>query len=309
MTIAAGFVCQSGVLLCTDSLLSAEQMAYYDKKMVPICGHDYTAIFAFSGDPKFCVSTARQCETVLNRYCGSDRSTQQIVELVTKVWFREFKKGMPRTEYEGYSVVAAIWTRRNGMAELFSSARESFGEVSRGFQCIGAGELTANYVIGNSGFGIGTLESVATSTAIAAVERAKWFSPSTCGGDTVLIKLCDDGTVFAYGKKQIETVEEAYRHFDKSVRDLFLSYSLFSGQTNIRGLFLCALSDFSQEAVQIRDRWQSINDAIAKHLLLPPDSPCRAASAIIFDLHVSRVKLSHLESTKHDPKSPPASQE
>jgi hypothetical protein len=57
MTIAAGFVCQSGVLLGTDSLLSAEQMAYCDKKMVPICGRDYTAIIAFAGDPKFCVST------------------------------------------------------------------------------------------------------------------------------------------------------------------------------------------------------------------------------------------------------------
>jgi hypothetical protein len=229
--------------------------------------------------------------------------------VIGKVWFREFKKGLPGTQYEGDCIVSAIWTRRNGMAELYSSAGPHFGEVSRGFQCIGAGELTANYVIGDSGFGIGTPESVVASTAIAAIERAKWFSPSTCGGDTVLIKLCDDGTVSAYGKKQIEIAEEAYRHFDKSARGLFSFYSLFSGQTNIRDLFLCALSDFNQEAVQIRDRWQSINKAIAKNLLLPPDAPCRAASAIVFDLHVSRAKLLHLESTKHDPKSPPVSRE
>jgi len=310
MTIAAGFVCQTGVLLGTDSLMSAEQMAYYDKKMVPICGHDYVAIFAFSGDPTFCVSTVRQCETVLGRYSGPDRSTQQIVELVAKIWFREFKKGMRRTLNEGDSIVSAIWSRHNGITSLYSSARENFGEVSRGFHCTGAGELTANYVIGqDAGFGIGTLESIATSTAIAAIERAKWFSPATCGGDTVLIKLCNDGTASSYGQKWIERAEEAYRHFDKCSRDLFSFYSLFSGPTNVRDLFLCALSDFSRDVVRVRDRWQSVNDSASTGLLLPPDAPCRAAESILFDLCVSRVKLSHLESTKHDRKSPPASQE
>jgi hypothetical protein len=189
MTIAAGFVHQKGVLLATDSMMSAAEIAFYEKKIVPIPGRDYSALFAFCGDPKFCFGAIRQCEDRLNAHSGADRSRHDIIETIRKVWATEYKRGLPTSRAMGCAIIAAVWTRSAGMTELYGSIDINFGEVPRGFQCIGAGEVPGTYVVGDDGFGPLTPQPIAVRTAISVVERSKWFNPSSCGGDTVLINL------------------------------------------------------------------------------------------------------------------------
>ena len=157
MTIAAGFKCDTGVLLCTDSLMSTDQSGYTDRKMEPICGTDYIAIFAITGGPAFCFGSIRKCESSLNRYGAPDRSIEELADEIAGVWYEEYCKGLPVHAYD--SVICALWSRRDGMTELYVSNEGSFTVVPRGFFCAGAGKFTADYVIGaEGGFGVLTPE-------------------------------------------------------------------------------------------------------------------------------------------------------
>ena len=67
------------------------------------------------------------------------------------------RKGLPVHAYD--SVICALWSRRDGMTELYVSNEGSFTVVPRGFFCAGAGKFTADYVIGaEGGFGVLTPE-------------------------------------------------------------------------------------------------------------------------------------------------------
>src|ERR1035441_4643158 len=86
MTIVAGFVNRSGVLLCADTLVGDSQQSSYRSKIIGSRFQDGEALFGYCGVLGFSESAIQRCADVLERYRGRPRKIPAIVDSIRKLW-------------------------------------------------------------------------------------------------------------------------------------------------------------------------------------------------------------------------------
>jgi hypothetical protein len=209
MTIVAGFVHENGVLICSDTLLANSTNAKYGAKIFPVLFNDGRALIGFSGPEVFAQGAIEQIQRSLSTHTGSPRAMSEIVEHARRNWFRAYKKIHPKsTEYlSGEQIVAAFWSAKEARVVLYRSSGESFSESPEHAECIGAGDVLGQYLIGSSAAGPSHNEREIFERAVQVLASVKAYMPQSVGGRLVAATLTHKGEAKVYGCQEITYLE------------------------------------------------------------------------------------------------------
>lgn len=84
MTIAAGIMCNAGIVMFADTLMSGAVKTVYESKITGYRFHDGKAAFALAGYATFAQSAIQECETALKKH-GRPRTHAEIADSIRPV--------------------------------------------------------------------------------------------------------------------------------------------------------------------------------------------------------------------------------
>jgi 20S proteasome alpha/beta subunit len=253
MTIAAGFVCNDGILLCADTEYSGGSKVYKEK----IFSRHFdggTAVFVIAGHESHAKMVIRDCE-----YEFADASMKRSLKNVERI-FREALKPI----YESYVTQAADpWTadfsvlmavRLHGcVPALFVSTSESVDVVDT-FVCRGTGNYPGEYIISRAYDPFISIR-IASVIALQALSAAKKHSTGV-GGPSQFIVLTP-GQISDVVSQDFDVAEEQIRLFENEVGQLLLTFG--NGAVDESG-FQKALVSFGHTLSGFRQKMLSRSD-------------------------------------------------
>jgi 20S proteasome alpha/beta subunit len=194
MTIAAGFVANDGVVLCTDSLYSGG-IKVHGKKIFPMQLDGGAVAFALAGHEPFAKRAIEECFAFLGQNPDSQRSVRGIktlVEAALKRFHEEFVFTRPVGERESvwFNLLVAIASLSEPPC-LFASHETVLIPVPE-HECFGVGYYVGHHVI-ETAYSRRMAVDDAVVLAIHAVAVAKEYVEGV-GGQTQLLWI-RNGTV------------------------------------------------------------------------------------------------------------------
>lgn len=226
MTIAAGFLCTDGVLLCADTEHTGWTSKSHQSKMDQFDVPGGKVCFALAGASTLAWSAMQKCKKQLQATSSTDLVAD--IEAILDAEYRRNVLGHPDYASLDYSLLLAIWTS-NGGVQLFSTTATALTEV-RQFQCLGVGAELASYLI-RPGFLSPSLKQ-ASSLAAYALACVK-ESISGCGGMSVYLLLRRDGTSGVLTSEHdgpTKEIERYARAYDFTMRRLLLWMADMQGE-------------------------------------------------------------------------------
>ncbi len=194
MTIAAGFLCRDGIVLCADTEQQAWAMKLHGSKMGDFeCATGDKVCYAYAGNTAFALSAVQKCEKRLQ----STEITNVFAE-IESILDREYRRNVlkhPDHATDGnlpYHLLLAIWKRDEKKAKLYVTAQTSIHQ-STNYECIGIGDSLGHYLI-RPMFNLGMKDREAMNMAAYALAMVKDYVPG-CGGLSVFKILKDDGRI------------------------------------------------------------------------------------------------------------------
>jgi 20S proteasome alpha/beta subunit len=215
MTIAAGFECKNGVLLCTDTQHTAWPMKINDVKSGEFEFPGGKLAYAYAGNTAFAVSAAQKCQNHLQ-----GRKHRFPLSEIEKILDKEYRRNVlkhPDRATDGtipYRLLLAVWLP-SSRTKLYVTNQTALHEVS-GYCCIGSGEYLAQYLI-EPCYSARMDEWRALIVAAYALSAAKGHVDG-CGGTSVYTLLQNDGrigitTSFHDGPcKNLDVYSRQYEH-------------------------------------------------------------------------------------------------
>jgi 20S proteasome alpha/beta subunit len=226
MTIAAGFLCTDGVLLCADTEHTGWTSKSHQSKTDQFDVPDGKVCFALAGASALAWSAMQKCKKQLQATSSADLAAD--IETILDAEYRRNVLGHPDYANLDYSLLLAIWTN-NGGVKLFSTTSTALTEV-RQFQCLGVGAELASYLI-RPGFLSPSLRQACSlaAYALACVKE----SISGCGGMSVYLLLRKDGTSGVLTSEHdgpTKEIERYARVYDFTMRRLLLWMAEMQGE-------------------------------------------------------------------------------
>jgi hypothetical protein len=220
MTIAAGFLCRDGIVLCADTEQQAWAMKLHGSKMGDFeCANGDKVCYAYAGNTAFALSAVQKCQNRLQ----STRITNTIVE-IESILDREYRRNVlkhPDHATDGtlpYHLLLALWKRDDKKAKLYVTAQTSIHQ-SQNYECIGIGDSLGHYLI-RPMFNRGMKDREALNMAAYALAMVKDYVPG-CGGLSVFKILKDDGrigTVTSAFDGTFDLIEKYAKSYDYMAR-------------------------------------------------------------------------------------------
>jgi 20S proteasome alpha/beta subunit len=133
MTIAVGMLCEDGIVLGADRLVTLEDgHKYEEQKIFPIDGGDWKAVLTYAGDPGFAKEVHQRLSTRLNRGIKVDcREIRNALEKILTSLGREYGD-------VGSSLLVAGHANQE-QAQLWKFDGRSVHKAY-GFNCVGVGD-------------------------------------------------------------------------------------------------------------------------------------------------------------------------
>ncbi len=232
MTIAAGFLCKDGVVLCADTLISGGIVSSHKSKIGGYRFRDGVAIFAFAGHVDMAEAAIQQCEETLCTYSGKPRSRRDIAKEIRRVLAFEYKTHIIDNQYQGtvydYSIIAAIQSDVDGLS-LYCTAQTQMKSSRQGFELIGEGESIGLLAVRRFGDPRALRMSPYNRTALIAayaIGEAKRHQEGSVGGGSVIIQLEKDGRVrseFGVNEPLVEKYATKFHHYSDTLMAMFLT--------------------------------------------------------------------------------------
>jgi hypothetical protein len=204
MTIAAGSLFQDGVILCADTLLSANYRKQGRKVWYRQVG-DLEVGITGAGDYVLLKLAATEIMARLTTEIQSGAVVVRLVEAVLASIHDDHIDKAPQWQQDlGYGINLIIGVKTPNIVLLFESSRRAVAPVE-GFACVGSGGPVGNYV-GS------VLHSEAVPVAwgqvMAAylIQQTKAFGDD-CGGETNIVVMPDRGHARNLSPKEISTLE------------------------------------------------------------------------------------------------------
>jgi len=212
VTIAAGFICRDGVLLCADTEESGigfkRKVAKIEfrPELWPNNANDPIALFTGSGDSAF-------VDEVIDRMwgaVGSEKERDKIIVLMV----RENRK-YHREIWEIYPPIYSMEQLPDADLLFAVAAKDGFGlysmastrfKVVRTFASIGCGSELAHYICSGA-HSVGMTKESCAALAIHMLEQAKANTPG-CGGDSHLAILTRTGAAQLLPKPEAQEMGE-----------------------------------------------------------------------------------------------------
>jgi hypothetical protein len=233
MTIAVGFRCSDGIVLCADSQMSApsDGMKYNAQKTFSYSGNQVDAVFAFAGTEVF----SKMCiERLARRILASELSNveQALQEEALSIHEAYSPRAtVTTTDYDLNVLVGVRFTSGadDGIA-LFHIEGPAVSPPIKTFDCIGVGRMVARQAISLFYSDSLTVQE-ASRVGVYCLKQTKEHV-GECGGPSQVIMLWDDSkevfgptAPYSVEKTDILEIEGGFAALFEALRPVFLSFN------------------------------------------------------------------------------------
>jgi hypothetical protein len=186
MTIAAGFVCREGVLLCADTEHTGWSAKFHESKLGEFEIPGGKLAFALAGNTSFAWSVMQKCRRLLQTV-PPEKTLSELERILDREYRRNVLSNPGRDQNYHYWLLIAIWSPGHRV-RLYATNETAIREVTT-FDCIGIGRELADYLI-RPCFTSLMPERLALPLAAYALAGVK-ESITGCGGMSVYLVLGD----------------------------------------------------------------------------------------------------------------------
>jgi 20S proteasome alpha/beta subunit len=224
MTVAAGFRCQDGVVLCADEeYTEGGLLKFTGSKMVVYEGLRARVLLTFSGDKDFATMAM---DKIVERLARSSETATEIRSIVEGEIQQLHKKHIYR--HPGYkdgiapevSFLVGVWTEPQE-TDLWVTSRTTATRVPT-WHTIGVGHYLAAY-LGKTLFADSLNVREAALLGSYLLSQAKEHVPG-CGGTSNIVTLAKDGSIKREDSLNIFEGEAYFSEFTTLVRRLFYAF-------------------------------------------------------------------------------------
>jgi hypothetical protein len=224
VTIAAGFHCQGGVIICADSEMTHGDALKIGEEKIQFCpGQKATVVMTGAGHQDFIKMAfeklAKRLEASPEEGLTSSRVQEIIEEVVLEIYGTNIASLPPSSEYIGFSTLAAVQALDGGRIEIIKTTDTAVTSVGK-FDSIGTGFAFGKYLADNMYDPQMTISQGVTLAAYL-VYVAKKYVPG-CGGNTSIFALTPQEVLFDWDEK-IAKLEAYFHGFDRALAPVFLA--------------------------------------------------------------------------------------
>jgi hypothetical protein len=250
VTIAAGFVCKEGVLLCADTEHTGWTSKFHDSKVdnFEIAGGKIA--FALAGNSSFAWSAIQKCRTRLQGV-KPENALDELDQVLEKEYRRHVLNN-PNSANLGYELLIALGIPPKPV-ELYVTSETCVRRVST-FECVGIGRELASFIIRPTFTGLMPQRKALALAAYALVAVKE--SISGCGGMSVYLLLQSDGNVGIVTSDHegvCENLESYSKTFDFSTRQLLMA--LADEDADDKDFERNLTEIFNQRILSVRHEW------------------------------------------------------
>jgi Proteasome subunit len=266
MTIAAGFRCKDGVILCADSEITLSQGKTYQSKLY-IINRDQDCCLAYAGDVNF----AKELVDIM-RNATKGQEGKNLVDIARNIYRSFYRKHYTEQPKAEKTWATILMTVRDGRAiSLFCAEGTHWFKVEE-YQLLGVAREQGEAVF--KAFYSKTFTNLEVGyMAIYGLRRIKGFVQG-CGGHTELaeIKASTPASARLWNSDAVKQTEDDFDYFDQEVRPLILAFpNLGIGNPEFRVLLRSTskrLLEQRRERLKkkAREEWKSIPAAIRQLL-------------------------------------------
>ncbi len=222
VTIAAGFHCADGILLCGDTQETTDDLTKrshpkLDIRPDYIAAHDTMprAVFAGAGDSDYMDYLVKELWRVMQK-CATVRAMigaakKELVRICTDVAACYHPGCGPQAK-----LLIGLWSTPDQI-ELVKTGGSLLVRHVR-VEALGRGNIAANYFM-NRVVNAKTAFDHAVPIGLYMIDEAKENIPG-CGGNTRLVTLANDGAVTVYRQDIIKSMTKDLRQIDLIAREL-----------------------------------------------------------------------------------------
>jgi hypothetical protein len=224
MTIAAGFPCSDGLVLCADTQETIYSYAKVNtEKMRQLETPSYNVVFTGAGDSGLLEMSAQLMKQALLR--ENPKGDREIERVLRDSWLEIFNRHLapysqfPADEHPNPDLLIGV--QYPTAAEFYRAYGTAFWQVHEP-QCVGSGvvlgkSLIAQLFTNSMTIGQGWL------VALYVLHQAKTWVDG-CGGNTdILLLSCRNKGITRIPTTEVKELEERFDSFNNSIRPLFVA--------------------------------------------------------------------------------------
>jgi hypothetical protein len=252
MTIAAGFVCNNGVLLCADSEHTDWATKSNSAKVNTFKFEGGSVGYAYAGNDSLAISAIQTCQDKLAT-CVDPKKAVGILRGALEGEYRKHVLSHPSYSASSelsYSLLLSV--RNQDGVSLYRSHETALQKIET-FDCIGVGAPFARYLI-QPNFAYRPPEDAVLALAVYALKLTKEKVPG-CGGMSVFQMMKTDGCMqwITSESSRWKPVEDFVEEYDAMSRELFIAMA--DGNVD-QEIFEKHLRErFMKRLLQIRKKW------------------------------------------------------
>lgn len=235
MTIAAGFRCKDGVVLCADSEITLGTGKTYQSKILPL-SDALGCYLTYCGSADFAKELAGDLKREL-----AGISANVPLPRIKNAYKQLFEQSCnPDNESTWTSILVTLREQVNGndRANLYAGRGRHFAPEA-GYATLGIGQDQSEAIF-NPLYASDMTINDAIYMAIYALRLVKAFVPG-CGGETTYIEVMDDGDLIPWGplfRPRVEEVEQDFGFLQRVFRPILLDFAnLEMGTKAFDGVF------------------------------------------------------------------------
>ena len=249
MTIAIGFKCTDGAILCADSQFTIYSTKYPGNKIFGFPELKSQPFFAFAGDVTF----STMCiDRIMKKIAEAEKGDHDVASTLTRECRDIHEQYCHAFRDEGlYLQLLVVFRQLNTKLAMYKVLGPSVAPfLSSGVECIGVGTPLALSVIVPL-YLPSTTTSQAARIGFYALCQVKKFVEG-CGGQTEMVTFREDKAVRGYiphSEESGKLFEQTLSSFQEAARPILLSYDNIEEETLS---FKRRLKSFSQALIETR---------------------------------------------------------
>jgi 20S proteasome alpha/beta subunit len=249
MTIAAGFLCRDGIVICADSEVSTDLEKFEESKIFSLNAEQDsqhpTIIFAGSGWFDFVKMTVDKIQR-RSLFAANRFEIEEIVENTVLEVNRKHIRYYPTDPKPFFNLLVGI--RDESGLSLLLTAGTSVNRITQ-YACIGIGDTLANYLAR----GLTPQRETSQEAALLAVQildQVKSNVPGCGGLFSEVVILPKQGAVSRIVPSKLIDIEYRARDFNILLKPLLMS---FSNPTIPDNEFEAKLAEFNEQCRRVRE--------------------------------------------------------
>lgn len=255
MTIAAGFLCKEGVLICADTQHTAG-MKLHRSKVGDCTFPGGKLAWAYAGHETFALAAIGKVEKLLESGCSTDPLAD-----IEKILDKEYRRNVlrhPSLQIDGalqYRFILGLWLEQTHVAKLYVSTQTAIAEVNE-YECIGEGDYLAHYLLRPS-FLKGLPERQTLGIAAYALSAIKDYVDG-CGGMSIYTVLHNNGQIGLVTSEHDGPMRELEKYsatYDFVTRELLTALVDEDSEDDDFEHYL--MNTFKPRLMKVREEWST----------------------------------------------------